>query len=446
MSEPKPSPPALPSIDIGGNMLDGMFQGVYHGKKRHEPDLGQVLSRARLSGVMSVIITAGTLSEARNALALAETDVKKRGGGGGGGGSDGGGQFLYSTVGVHPTRCNELEKGGEVYLSELRALAESGMKSGKVVAIGECGLDYDRLKFCSKEVQIRNFRKQFHLANQTGLPMFLHNRNTSGDFVEMVRENRHKFTNGVVHSFTGTEEEMKQLIDLGLYIGINGCSLKTEENLRVMSKIPLEKLMVETDAPWCEIRPTHASYPYVKTHFPTTKNSKKKDPNDGTCVKNRAEPCHIIQVIEAIANYRGLEPAKVAKATLQNAQTVFFPSKRPSRTAASAEKLGEISENSPQNVKNSAAARLLWAPFAAGNAIASRKKLGEGKFRENSSNSLANQLLTTTAKGLRGGGSGGKIAGRVISAAAKCARTGIRRKGSFQSPPWGKWNVWTKFS
>ena len=76
--------------------------------------------------------------------------------------------------------------------------------------------------------------------------MFLHNRNTGDDFVNMIKANRHRFTNGVVHSFTSTVEEMKQLVDLGLYIGINGCSLKTEENLQVVKEIPRDRLMIET--------------------------------------------------------------------------------------------------------------------------------------------------------------------------------------------------------
>lgn len=62
----------------------------------------------------------------------------------------------------------------------------------------------------------------------------------------MVRANRHRFTNGVVHSFTGTVEEMKKLLELDLYIGVNGCSLKTEENLAAVKEIPLDRIMLET--------------------------------------------------------------------------------------------------------------------------------------------------------------------------------------------------------
>jgi TatD DNase family protein len=78
----------------------------------------------------------------------------------------------------------------------------------KCVAIGECGLDYDRLEYSSKETQLKNFPLHFDLAEKYKLPMYLHNRNTGDDFFKIVKENRHKFKSGVVHSFTGTDEEL----------------------------------------------------------------------------------------------------------------------------------------------------------------------------------------------------------------------------------------------
>lgn len=127
--------------------------------------------------------------------------------------------------------------------------------------------------------------------------MFLHCRNTGNDFNDMIRANRKRFSNGVVHSFTGTLQEMQDLIELGLYIGINGCSLKTDENVEVVKAIPADRLMLETDAPWCEVRPTHASYKHWKDADESLKNlytppSKKKEKFElGFMVKSRNEPC-----------------------------------------------------------------------------------------------------------------------------------------------------------
>lgn len=76
--------------------------------------------------------------------------------------------------------------------------------------------------------------------------MYLHSRNCEEDFLKIIRENRYKFSTGVVHSYTGSKNELKDLLDLGLYIGVNGCSFKTEENIEVVKEIPLDRIMLET--------------------------------------------------------------------------------------------------------------------------------------------------------------------------------------------------------
>ncbi|KAF9976426.1 TatD DNase [Actinomortierella ambigua] len=318
-------------IDIGINLTDSMFRGLYHGKQAHADDLALVLARAATAGVKKMIITAGTLSEAHEALKLANL---------------GGKYFMpliwlqnchgyYTTVGCHPTRCKEFDdhpEGPDAYFNGLKQVLESPESRGKVVAIGECGLDYDRLHFCPKDIQQKYFQRQFDLAETTKLPMFLHNRNTGGDFVETVAKNRHRFTEGVVHSFTGTMEEMKELVALGLYIGINGCSLKTEENLQVAAAVPVEQLMIETDAPWCDIRPTHASYQHLtrlltpeRTDMWCPPSRKKEKFADGFMVKGRNEPCTIGQVLLVLASIRGVDPNELAEQVWKNTCKVFFP-------------------------------------------------------------------------------------------------------------------------
>ncbi|KAH8550303.1 hypothetical protein BGW37DRAFT_498826 [Umbelopsis sp. PMI_123] len=270
-------------IDIGVNLTDGMFRGKYRGKIAHADDFDSVIERARKAGVERMIITGGSLSESAEALALAETDP-----------------HLYTTVGCHPTRCNEFDndkQGPDHYYEQLRNLIKNHSLANKIVAIGECGLDYDRTHFCSIEVQKKYFLRQFDLAEETGLPMFLHCRNTGNDFNNMIQANRSRFKNGVVHSFTGTVQEMQDLIDMELYIGVNGCSLKTEENIEVVKAIPTNRLLLETDAPWCDIRPTHASYKYWKDcpsnlkELYTPESKKKEKFEMGLMVKSRNEPC-----------------------------------------------------------------------------------------------------------------------------------------------------------
>jgi len=125
---------------------------------------------------------------------------------------------------------------------------------GHAIAFGEIGLDYDRLHYCPKETQLKYFEAQLDIAVKVQLPLFLHSRAAHEDFERLLKARLGELPKGgLVHSFTGTVEEMRGLVDLGLSVGINGCSLKSEENLEVVREIPLDRLMVETDGPWVSV-------------------------------------------------------------------------------------------------------------------------------------------------------------------------------------------------
>jgi TatD DNase family protein len=156
---------------------------------------------------------------------------------------------------------------------------------------------------------LKEFPKHFGLAEKYKLPMYLHNRNTGNDFFEIVGAHRGSFSNAIVHSFTGTEEELHKSLQLDLHVGVNGCSLKTAENMKVAASIPLDRLMLETDAPYCEIRNTHASAPMVQTKFTSVKHEKFKN---GVMVKSRNEPCTIIQVLEVMAKLKNIPEETLA--------------------------------------------------------------------------------------------------------------------------------------
>lgn len=368
---------AVRFIDIGANLSDAMFQGMYRGKRKHVSDWGAMLGRAAEAGVSHALVTGGSLEDSQQALHIARTgmppveptmpspDAAAPSGGGSGGGdgtsgpasgtgagasvtadaaADGTlvastGVELFSTVGIHPTRSGDWETytpssdgasadasdvpGPAGLLSRLLAIAKSGQADGKVVAIGECGLDYDRLDFASKEAQLKYFGQHLDMAESCKLPLFLHSRACGTDLADILRDNRERFPGGVVHSFDDTADVLRSYLDIpGLYIGVNGCSLKTEDNLSAVKQIPLDRLMIETDAPWCGVRPTHAGNSFVKTRWPEKKPDKWVE---GSCVKGRSEPCHIVQVAEIVAAVHGVEVEEVARVTTANAEALFFP-------------------------------------------------------------------------------------------------------------------------
>lgn len=294
IKETRPIKLPFPLIDVCVNLTDPMFRGEYNnGKPLHESDIHEVMKRAAEAQVEGVLVVAGYLEECERALAMVKTlpsecsTCPK----------------LACTVGVHPTRCGQFEEyedGPEAYFQKIRDVMRRG--ETHVVAIGECGLDYARTRFCGRETQLKYFEWQFRLAEESGLPMLFHCRDAGKDFVDMCKKHRHRMVGGgLVHSFDGSPEEARDLVDLGLFIGLNGCSLKTERNLSTVRTIPTSHIMIETDAPWCDIRPTHAGYEFVRSRWPTRKNKRFEK---GACVKNRTEPCHLRQVLEVVASTR----------------------------------------------------------------------------------------------------------------------------------------------
>jgi len=347
-------------FDIGVNFTDPMFHGTYNGSVKHPSDIEDVILRAKTFNVRKMLLTGSSLEESRTTLQIASSYPN----------------YLYSTVGVHPCSVNEINEENESqYLADLKELAISGKNAGIVKAFGEIGLDYDRLHYTSKEHQLEYFRKQLEIAVEVGLPLFLHMRAANDDFIATIKPFLPKLQNGVVHSFTGTKEELDKLLELGFYIGINGCSLKTEENLEVVKQIPLDRLMIETDAPWCEIRKTHAGYKYLTAYpnetYPSimtkqsseislansitsTTSSKKNvaqikmdpllpfpslkkeqydrfEPSTRTLIgekaapliKSRNEPVHIGQVVEIIAKLKQESVEKVVKNAWDNTLSLF---------------------------------------------------------------------------------------------------------------------------
>ena len=280
-------------IDIGANLTDETFAHVTEGAS----EIDFVIIRAILHGVSGLILTGGDLRSSSDAISLCRkyssperidrhlaiirqcfpadkaaylSEARQ--------------EFtLKATVGVHPCHAQEFESTLDVQQKLISLIEEN---KDLVVAAGECGLDYDRENFCPRDIQAKHFPCQIEIAKKFSLPLFFHNRNTQGDFLNVVRTHAGAIQ-GVVHSYTGPLEEMLDFVKLGLYIGVNGCSLKTEENCAVVREIPLERMLIETDAPYCEIRATHAGNAFLQaalknipydSHFHTEKPLALKKP------------------------------------------------------------------------------------------------------------------------------------------------------------------------
>ncbi|KAK5090736.1 hypothetical protein LTR05_000912 [Lithohypha guttulata] len=307
MAEKRP----LRYADVGINLGDPVFRGIYREKVAHEDDLGDVIQRALDIGCTKLMITGSNLVESKNAI-----DIAKQYPG-----------ICFATVGVHPCSTQDFESypgGSEKFMQDLRQLALDAKASGHAVAFGEIGLDWDRLFLSPKEIQLKYFEAQLDLAIELQLPLFLHMRNCNEEFTAIIKPRLDKLPKrGLVHSFTGTADEMHSLLELGFDIGVNGCSMKTEENIAVIKQIPMERLQIETDGPWCEIRPSHASSQYLKDGPSIPKAVKKERWQKEYMVKGRNEPATIPLVAHVVAKVKEATIEDVCEAAWENSVRMF---------------------------------------------------------------------------------------------------------------------------
>lgn len=258
-----------PLIDIGVNLTH----------RRFAADRDAVMARARQAGVDMMIATGTDVAESRAAVELALANP----------------ETLRATAGVHPHHASEWDPAAGEAIATLAS-------ESTVVAIGETGLDFNR-DFSPRADQERAFAAQLELAVEQKLPVFLHQRDAAGRFVEILREYRDRLPAAVAHCFTDGADVLRPLLDLDCHIGVTGwiCDDRRGEALRrCVGDIPLDRLMIETDAP-----------------FLTPRDLRPK-PKGG-----RNEPAFLPHVRDAVARLRGLAPEAVACATTANARRVF---------------------------------------------------------------------------------------------------------------------------
>ncbi len=196
---------------------------------------------------------------------------------------------IYAVVGVHP---HEVKDMNENSLAEIEKLA----KNKKVLAIGEIGLDY-HYDNSPRDIQRKRFREQIHLAKKLNLPIVVHSREADADILQILKEESQELR-AIIHCFSSDRAQLKEYLELGFYIAIGGpvTFKKTDELKEVVKVVPLDKLLLETDAPY--LAPT----PYRG---------------------KRNEPMFVKETAKLIAELRGITLEDLTLQTNKNTKKIF---------------------------------------------------------------------------------------------------------------------------
>jgi TatD DNase family protein len=259
----------FPLIDIGANLTHDSFAD----------DLPDVLQRATAAGVQRLVVTGSSDQGNIDAAELADSHPGQ----------------LFATAGVHPHHAAE-------YTDASDELIRSLLLRDAVVAVGECGLDYFR-NFSPRDAQLEAFRSQLDIAADAAMPVFLHQRDAHDDFVAILEPALPRIPRAVAHCFKAEATEMREYLQMGLWIGITGwiCDERRGFHLQeFVAEIPDNRLLIETDAPYL--------MPRSLTPKPKTR---------------RNEPAYLTEVLRVVAAARGQSEEHVAAITTANAIEFF---------------------------------------------------------------------------------------------------------------------------
>lgn len=197
---------------------------AHYDDSRFDGDRDELLSSLPEKGVSHIVNCGCDLKSSLTTLALSEKY-----------------DFIYAAVGVH---AHEAEETTESDLLEIEKLYQNQ----RVVAVGEIGLDY-HYDFSPRERQLEVFERQLILANKLGLPVIVHDREAHEDTLNLLKRHKPK---GVVHCFSGSREMAKEIVKLGMYIGMGGAVTfkNAKRPVEVMEYLPVDRLLLETDAPY----------------------------------------------------------------------------------------------------------------------------------------------------------------------------------------------------
>ncbi len=235
-----------------------------------DEDRDQVLDALPKEGIVHAVLAGTTLEDSAAGIALTRRY-----------------DYLYAAVGIHPETAGQQPAD---YLAQLERMAADP----RVVAVGEIGLDYHYEGY-DRDVQIRLFREQLDLAKQLDLPVIIHARDCTEDYVNILREMRPR---GVVHCFSGSAETAREVLKLGMYIGFTGVLTfkNAKKALKALAEVPEDKLVLETDCPYMAPEPYRG---------------------------RRNSSLYVYRMAERIAEIKGMEAADVERITTENGRRLF---------------------------------------------------------------------------------------------------------------------------
>jgi len=253
-------------IDIGVNLNHSIFLD----------DLELTLSETNQHGVNGIICIASDLDESQLLAQHCQRHLS-----------------LWQTIGCHPHQAKTWHTNSQQVFREL-------LNTHQAVAIGETGLDFNR-NYSTPEQQRFAFHQQIELATEFSLPLYLHERDAHQEMIATLKQHPEVAQNSVIHCFTGSTEELNHYLELGLYIGITGwvCDERRGHDLQsAVPHIPLDKLLLETDAPY--LLPRNIRPRPKKNH-----------------------PKYLPYVAEEVARLRGMSVEALIEATLDNTHRLF---------------------------------------------------------------------------------------------------------------------------
>ena len=246
---------------------------VHLNAQQYDEDLEEVIARARENGLEKMVVIGCDRKSIERTMELIEEY-----------------DDIYGVIGWHPVDAIDCTDEDLQWIEELSA-------HEKIVGIGETGLDYHWDK-SPKDVQKKLFRRQLALAKRVGLPIIIHNRESTEDCMEILKEENAHEIGGIMHAFSADEKTADEIIAMNFYVSLGGPvtfkNAKLPKDIAV--HVPLDRLLVETDAPYLTPHPFRGK---------------------------RNEPAHVKLVAEKIAELRGMSYEDLASATTENAKRLY---------------------------------------------------------------------------------------------------------------------------